>query len=300
MISDHFHPWIDRQGTARSSGACSARSRNATERSALGTGVTCPLIRTHPAIIAQAAATSGHADAGPLLPRPRHRREPERARHWAPAGRRPTSGSRCWRRRSRSSACSGRAASRPTAASTTPSITRASTRCPTSRSPIAVAAAKPNAAELAGRLGDALRHDRARKRELVETYRVGRRRRPALRPGEASAGPRTSRRRGTLVHELWPTSALGGTQNQELPRPSDFEAAVENLTRGATTTEGDAVRARSGARARADRASGSRPASTTSPCTRSAPTRTASSASGARSCSPALELTPAVRPRGRL
>ena len=33
-----------------------------------------------------------------------------------------------------------------------------------------------------------------------------------------------------LVHELWPTSALGGTQGQELPRPPDFEAAVEDLT----------------------------------------------------------------------
>ena len=57
-ISDHFHPWIDAQGHAPFVwgviGAIAAR----TEKLRLGTGVTCPLIRTHPAVIAHAAATS--------------------------------------------------------------------------------------------------------------------------------------------------------------------------------------------------------------------------------------------------
>ncbi|KUP96984.1 TIGR03557 family F420-dependent LLM class oxidoreductase [Thermobifida cellulosilytica] len=57
-ISDHFHPWLDGQGhspfTWTLLGAIAAR----TERVALVTGVTCPTVRYHPAIIAQAAATT--------------------------------------------------------------------------------------------------------------------------------------------------------------------------------------------------------------------------------------------------
>jgi G6PDH family F420-dependent oxidoreductase len=56
-ISDHFHPWLDSQGhspfTWSVLGAIAAR----TERIGLVTGVTCPSLRYHPAIIAQAAAT---------------------------------------------------------------------------------------------------------------------------------------------------------------------------------------------------------------------------------------------------
>ncbi|MEU2546842.1 TIGR03557 family F420-dependent LLM class oxidoreductase [Streptomyces roseolus] len=56
-MSDHYHPWLDVQGHSSFTwtvlGAIAAR----TERVALVTGVTCPTIRYHPAIIAQAAAT---------------------------------------------------------------------------------------------------------------------------------------------------------------------------------------------------------------------------------------------------
>jgi G6PDH family F420-dependent oxidoreductase len=56
-ISDHFHPWTDAQGESpfvwsmigAVSQACTLP---------IATAVTCPTIRTHPAVIAQAAATS--------------------------------------------------------------------------------------------------------------------------------------------------------------------------------------------------------------------------------------------------
>lgn len=58
LISDHYHPWIDRQGQSpfvwSVLGAIAAR----TSAIRVGTGVTCPLIRLHPAIVAQAAATA--------------------------------------------------------------------------------------------------------------------------------------------------------------------------------------------------------------------------------------------------
>ncbi len=58
LVSDHFHPWTSRQGQSgfvwAVLGAIAARTR----KLRVGTGVTCPLLRMHPAIIAQAAATT--------------------------------------------------------------------------------------------------------------------------------------------------------------------------------------------------------------------------------------------------
>ena len=57
MISDHFHPWIERQGHSPFVWSVLGAIAATTERLRIGTGVTCPLIRIHPAIVAQAAAT---------------------------------------------------------------------------------------------------------------------------------------------------------------------------------------------------------------------------------------------------
>lgn len=57
-ISDHFHPWLDAQGESSFVwtvlGAIAAR----TDSLRLGTAVSCPIQRIHPALIAQAAATT--------------------------------------------------------------------------------------------------------------------------------------------------------------------------------------------------------------------------------------------------
>ena len=58
LVSDHFHPWIDRQGNAPFVWSVIGAVAQATDRIRLGTGVTCPTIRIHPAIVAHAAATS--------------------------------------------------------------------------------------------------------------------------------------------------------------------------------------------------------------------------------------------------
>ena len=59
VISDHFHPWIEAQGQSPFVWSVLGGIAQATERIELATGVTCPLIRTHPAIVAHAAATVG-------------------------------------------------------------------------------------------------------------------------------------------------------------------------------------------------------------------------------------------------
>jgi coenzyme F420-dependent glucose-6-phosphate dehydrogenase len=58
LISDHFHPWTDRQGQSPFVWTVIGAIAQATQSLQLGTGVTCPLIRTHPAVIAHASATA--------------------------------------------------------------------------------------------------------------------------------------------------------------------------------------------------------------------------------------------------
>src|SRR5437762_2756284 len=58
LISDHFHPWVSDQGHSPFVWSTLGGIAQATETIRMGTGVTCPLIRIHPAIVAQAAATA--------------------------------------------------------------------------------------------------------------------------------------------------------------------------------------------------------------------------------------------------
>ncbi|MEJ7837879.1 MAG: TIGR03557 family F420-dependent LLM class oxidoreductase [Thermomicrobiales bacterium] len=56
-ISDHFHPWLDSQGESPFVWSVLGAISQTTSQLLIGTGVTCPIIRTHPAIVAQAVAT---------------------------------------------------------------------------------------------------------------------------------------------------------------------------------------------------------------------------------------------------
>jgi coenzyme F420-dependent glucose-6-phosphate dehydrogenase len=56
-ISDHFHPWTSQQGNSPFVWSVLGAIAEATSQIRVGTAVTCPLIRIHPAIVAQAAAT---------------------------------------------------------------------------------------------------------------------------------------------------------------------------------------------------------------------------------------------------
>jgi G6PDH family F420-dependent oxidoreductase len=56
-ISDHFHPWLEAQGHSPFAWSVLGAIAQATDKVGISTGLTCPIIRYHPAIIAQAAAT---------------------------------------------------------------------------------------------------------------------------------------------------------------------------------------------------------------------------------------------------
>lgn len=57
VFSDHFHPWLPSQHHSPFTWSVLGAVAHATERMDLATMVTCPILRYHPAIIAQAAAT---------------------------------------------------------------------------------------------------------------------------------------------------------------------------------------------------------------------------------------------------
>ncbi|MCM4079029.1 TIGR03557 family F420-dependent LLM class oxidoreductase [Paractinoplanes hotanensis] len=56
-ISDHYHPWVDAQGQSAFVWSMIGALSEATSLP-ITTAVTCPTVRIHPAVIAQAAATS--------------------------------------------------------------------------------------------------------------------------------------------------------------------------------------------------------------------------------------------------
>ena len=57
VMSDHYFPWLDEQGHAGYAWAMLGAVAQATDRLELMTYVTCPILRYHPAVVAQKAAT---------------------------------------------------------------------------------------------------------------------------------------------------------------------------------------------------------------------------------------------------
>mgnify|MGYP005812084223 CR=1 FL=1 len=57
-ISDHYHPWIGEQGHSPFVWSVLGAIAQATDEIDVVVGVTCPIVRTHPAVVAQAVATT--------------------------------------------------------------------------------------------------------------------------------------------------------------------------------------------------------------------------------------------------
>jgi coenzyme F420-dependent glucose-6-phosphate dehydrogenase len=227
MISDHFHPWIEAQGHSPFVWSVLGGIAEATERIELATGVTCPLIRTHPAIVAHAAATAGAMLPGRFtlgLGTGENLNEHVLGDRWPAPDERIELLEEAievirllWQ------------GGEQTHRGKHYTVDHAQLfTLPDEPIPIAVAAAKPNAAELAGRAGDGLVSTDPNQ-ETVERYRSA-----------GGDGPRYGQVRlcwaedeekaKQTVFELWRHSGLGGTINQELPRPSDFDAVAESVT----------------------------------------------------------------------
>src|SRR5690348_18475561 len=57
-ISDHFHPWVTAQGHSPFVWSVLGAIAASTEMIDVGVGVSCPIGRIHPALVAQASATA--------------------------------------------------------------------------------------------------------------------------------------------------------------------------------------------------------------------------------------------------
>ena len=186
MISDHFHPWIDAQGQSPFVWSVLGGIAQATERIELATGVTCPLIRTHPAIVAQAAATCGAMLPGRFtlgVGTGENLNEHVTGARWPAPDERIEMLEEAievirllWQ------------GGEQTHRGTHYTVDHARcTPCPSSRSPSPSRRREPKAAELAGRSGDALVTTEPNE-ETVQQYRDGGWQRAALRTGSCLLG----------------------------------------------------------------------------------------------------------------
>jgi G6PDH family F420-dependent oxidoreductase len=67
VVSEHFHPWVDDESAAGFAFSTIGAMAQATERVQLITGVTTPLFRFHPGVVAQAAATLDRLSNGRFI-----------------------------------------------------------------------------------------------------------------------------------------------------------------------------------------------------------------------------------------
>ena len=232
MISDHFHPWIDAQGHSPFVWSVLGGIAARTERIAVATGVTCPLIRTHPAIVAHAAATCGAMLPGRFtlgLGTGENLNEHVLGDRWPAPDERVEMLEEAievirllWQ------------GGEQTHRGKHYEVDHARLyTLPDEPVPIAVAAANPEAAGIAGRLGDALVNTTPDE-EIVRAYRDAGGDGPLYGQVRLCWAEDEEEARETAFR-LWRHSGLGGTINQELPRPSDFDAAAESVTKEMAT-----------------------------------------------------------------
>jgi G6PDH family F420-dependent oxidoreductase len=227
-ISDHFHPWTSTQGESPFVWGTIGAISQATKRATVTTAVTCPTVRTHPAIVAHAAATAamqldgrfvlgvGTGEAlnehvhGDRWPAPEERLEmleesvevmrklwrgemtDHRGRHYVVENARLFT-------------------------------------CPEAPPKVYVSGFGPKAVELAARIGDGYVGTSPEK-ELLQLFdeKGG-----AGKPKQAGiklCWSESEQEARKLAYELWPTSGVPGQLSQDLPTPTHFEQASELVT----------------------------------------------------------------------
>jgi G6PDH family F420-dependent oxidoreductase len=223
QISDHFHPWVDAQGNSPFVWSVIG-AIGATTGLRVGTAVTCPTIRTHPAIVAQAAATSATMCRGGFflgVGSGENLNEHILGDRWP--------------------ATDERLAMLEEAVEVIRLLWEGGTKdfdgqyyaldnariynLPDEPTPILMSGFGPKATRLAARIADGYVNT-APDAELVKTYLEAGGRGPIQASAKVcwDADPAAARR---LVHERWPTSGLPGELAQELRTPAHFEQACE-------------------------------------------------------------------------
>jgi coenzyme F420-dependent glucose-6-phosphate dehydrogenase len=225
LISDHIHPWVDKQGHSGFVWSVIGAIGQATERLRLGTGVTCPLIRVHPAIVAHASATCACLMPGRFflgVGTGENLNEHVLGAKWpAPDERLEMLGEAVevirllWQ--------GGYQTHRGK------HYTVENLRIfdvPDEPIELAVAAMQPNAAELAGRIGDALINVSPKEQIVDKFEQAGGEGKPKY--AQVTVCYAESKEQAKkLAFEEWPNALVEGAASQELPLPRHFEELAE-------------------------------------------------------------------------
>ena len=227
LISDHFHPWIERHPHSPFVWGVLGAIAQATDKLVVGTGVTCPTFRTHPAIIAHAAATAADLMPGRFflgLGTGENLNEHILGQAWPEWDVRAEMLEEAvgiirdlWRGDVTSHR--GRHYRVQNAKVYT---------LPSELPPIHLAAGGKRMAEVAGRIADGLIATAPDEKVLKAFERAGG---DGPRFGQVTLcwAPSVREARKT-AHTWWPTAALHGEVSQELPNPAQFTDLVQSVT----------------------------------------------------------------------
>ena len=228
LISDHYHPWIDKQGHSPFVWGVIGGISQQTERLVLGTGVTCPTIRIHPAIIAQAAATAAAMMPGRFflgVGSGENLNEHILGDQWPPVDVRLEmleEGIEVIRLLWQGGLQSHYGEHFVVENARLYTL-------PDAPPPIHVAASGEKAAELAGTIGDGLIATSPDKDTLNAFRTNGGDGKPLYGQVTVCWGE-DERQAIRTAHEWWPTSAIPGQLGQELALPAHFEQAAQLVT----------------------------------------------------------------------
>ena len=231
LISDHYHPWIDRQGESPFVWGVIG-GIGATTGLQVTTGVTCPTVRIHPAVIAQAAATAtlmckggfrlGVGSGEALNEHILGDRWPSTDERLAMLEEAVDVMRKLWR---------GEIVSHDGEHYVVDNARIYS--CPAEPPPVLVSGFGPKATSLAARIGEGYVNTCPDK-ELLQQYRSAGGRGPMIAATKVCWGEDAEQCR-KLAFELWPTTGVPGELMQELPMPAHFEQACQLVTEDMVT-----------------------------------------------------------------
>ena len=226
-ISDHYHPWLDEQGHSPFVWSVLGALAVSTTTLEVAVGVTCPTMRIHPAILAQAAATcaelfdgrfSWGVGTGEAL------NEHILGDRWPPSDLRRSmleeavavirqlwQGEEVTFRGEHYVVENARIYDRPDPAP-----------------PIIVSAFGPQAAELAGRIGDGL-WTTGGSSEIIDQWRAAGGRGPVYSQLSLCWAEDADEAAAT-AHRVWRSTAVPGELSQDLPTPAHYAQASSKAT----------------------------------------------------------------------
>lgn len=226
LVSDHYHPWVSEQGHSPFVWSVLGAIARETDSIRVGTGVTCPIKRIHPAVVAQAAATTADLFDGRFffgVGTGENLNEHVVGGRWPPFDVRLSMLAEAvdvirelWR------------GDEVTHRGEHYTVENARLyTLPEERPPICVSAYGERAARAAAEIGDGFWS--VGPQDVVETWEIHGGEGPRICQLQACVAE-TDADAASTVHEQWPISGLPGELGSVLPTPAYFEQAAEMVT----------------------------------------------------------------------